>query len=175
MTLEPLIQASAAVQFHVLTVVPAAVLGAYLLLSPKKGKPAHRLLGKIWLTLMVLTSFSSFFIHALDLWNGFSPIHLLSILTLAGCFGAYRAARLGNIRLHRWIVGYLYIGGIVIAGGFTLMPHRIMNRVLLSEPGDAIVLVSLLSGIVLVALACLTLRKRKARAGYITKADGMSQ
>jgi len=42
--------------------------------------PLHRLLGKIWMVLMVITSLSSFFIHQIDLFYGFSPIHLLSIL-----------------------------------------------------------------------------------------------
>lgn len=83
MTLEPLLNASPAIQIHVATVLPAALLGAHLLLRPK-GTPRHRLLGKIWMALMVVTAASTFFIHELNMFFGFSPIHLLSIATLFG-------------------------------------------------------------------------------------------
>jgi len=59
MTFEPLLHASIAIQIHVAAVIPAAVLGAYLLLKPK-GTSRHRLLGKIWLSLMLVTALSSF-------------------------------------------------------------------------------------------------------------------
>ena len=83
MTLEPLLSAPAAIQFHVATIVPAALLGAYLLARPK-GTPVHRLLGKVWLVLMVVSSASTFFIHAIDVLMGFSPIHLLSVYVIVG-------------------------------------------------------------------------------------------
>lgn len=132
MTLEPLFSAPLAVQIHVAAVLPAAVLGAFLLLWRGKGSSAHRLLGKIWMVLMVTTAFSSFFIHELDVWHGFSPIHILSVMTISSCFYAYRMARRGNIRAHRIAVIQIYVGGILIAGGFTLMPYRIMNQVVFS-------------------------------------------
>lgn len=128
MTLEPLLHASTAIQIHVAAVVPAALLGAYLLLNPK-GTPRHRLLGKIWLCLMVITALSSFFIHEINLFYGFSPIHLVSIYVLFGCWGAIVNARKGNIEAHKRIVRGLYFGGIVGAGIFTFIPGRIMNKV----------------------------------------------
>ncbi|TIX88565.1 DUF2306 domain-containing protein [Rhizobium sp. P44RR-XXIV] len=128
MTLEPLFDAPFAIQIHVAAVVPAALLGAYLLLRPK-GTPRHRLLGKIWLCLMVITAFSSFFIHQINLFYGFSPIHLLSIFVLFGCWRAIVNARRHNIAAHKRIVRGLYFGGIVGAGIFTFLPGRIMNRV----------------------------------------------
>lgn len=131
MTLQPLLEASPVIQFHVATVVPAAILGAYIL-SARKGTPTHRLLGKVWMTLMVVTSISTFFIHKLNLFYGFSPIHLLSILVLFGAFGAIAAARRHDIRRHRSIVLGMYLGGIVGAGLFTLLPGRIMYDVIFS-------------------------------------------
>jgi uncharacterized membrane protein len=128
MTLEPLLDATIAIQIHVAAVVPAALLGAYLLLRPK-GTPIHRLLGKIWLVLMVVTALSSFFIHQINLFYGFSPIHLLSIFVLFGCWGAIANARRHNIEAHKRIVRSLYFGGIVGAGAFTLLPGRLMNKV----------------------------------------------
>ena len=131
MTLEPLLNASLPVQIHVLPVVPAAIIGAFLLARPK-GTPLHRLLGKLWLVLMVVTSASTFFVHEIRLVGPFSPIHLLSVFVLYGAFSVYRAARQGRIATHRRIVLQLYIGGIVIAGGFTFVPGRIMNTAVFS-------------------------------------------
>ncbi|WP_075851860.1 DUF2306 domain-containing protein [Rhizobium hainanense] len=128
MTFEPLLDAPIAIQIHVAAVVPAALLGAYLLLGPK-GTPRHRLLGKIWLVLMVVTALSSFFIHQINMFYGFSPIHMLSILVLFGCWRAIANARRHNIEAHKRIVRSLYFGGIVGAGAFTFLPGRIMNRV----------------------------------------------
>lgn len=138
MTLEPLLLAPLAVQIHVATVLPAAVIGAFLLLWRRKGTPAHRLLGRIWLGLMIASCVSSLFIHELNMWRGYSPIHLLSLLTIGMSLYAVRAAMRGDIRAHRRAMTQIYVGGIVIAGGFTLAPYRIMNRVVIegSTPGQ---------------------------------------
>ena len=124
----PLINAPLAIQFHVLTVIPAAFLGLYILWR-RKGTPVHRLLGKIWIALMVLTSLSTFFIHQIKLFFGFSPIHFLSIFVIVNAVMAIRAVRQRRIMDHKRHVLGMYIGGIVIAGLFTLLPGRIMNEV----------------------------------------------
>jgi len=149
MTFEPLLHASIAIQIHVAAVVPAAVLGAYLLLQPK-GTPRHRLLGKIWLCLMVITALSSFFIHQINMFYGFSPIHLLSAYVLFGCWGAIVNARKGNIEAHKGIVRGIYFVGIVGAGLFTFIPGRIMNKVAFS--GDEIAPLIVVAGIAIVLL-----------------------
>ena len=131
MTLEPLLSAPAAIQFHVATIVPAALLGAYLLARPK-GTPVHRLLGKVWLVLMVVSSASTFFIHAIDVFMGFSPIHLLSVYVIVGSGYVIAAARRGDITAHRRHVTGMYFGGIVVAGIFTFLPDRIMSRAVFS-------------------------------------------
>jgi uncharacterized membrane protein len=131
MTLEPLLDASPSIKIHVAAVVPAAILGAYLLLR-RKGTPVHRLLGKIWLALMVITALSSFFIHELNMFHGFSPIHLISIYVLFSSWQAFAAARSHDIVRHRRTVTGLYFGGIGIAGLFTLVPGRIMSKVVFS-------------------------------------------
>ncbi|NTJ67334.1 DUF2306 domain-containing protein [Agrobacterium rhizogenes] len=142
MTFEPLLDAPIAIQIHVAAVVPAALLGAYLLLRPK-GTPRHRLLGKIWLVLMVVTALSSFFIHQINMFYGFSPIHLLSIFVLFGCWGAIANARKHDIEAHRRIVRSLYFGGIVGAGAFTFLPGRIMNKVAFDGDETAPLLVAI--------------------------------
>ena len=158
MNLSPLLDASLAVRIHVATVIPAALIGPWLFWS-RKGTPRHRFVGKLWLGLMVMSALSSFFIHSIDLVAGFSPIHLLSVYVLHASWRAIRAARLHNIREHRLNVIGMYVGGIVIAGGFTLLPGRIMHEVLFSYPGtwpDSGRLATFL-GIMAAFLACLSI------------------
>ena len=45
---------------HLATIVPAAFIGAYLLLR-QKGTPGHRLLGKIYMILMMITAMITLF------------------------------------------------------------------------------------------------------------------
>ncbi len=131
MNTQPLLDASLAVQIHVAAVIPAAILGAHILIYPK-GTRLHRLFGKIWMVLMAVTAISSFFIHEINLFYGFSPIHLLSIFVLVSIWRSIAAARAHNIRAHKAGVIGMYVGGIGVAGLFTLVPGRIMNTVVFS-------------------------------------------
>ena len=135
MNLSPLLDASLPIQIHVATVLPAALIGPYLFLS-RKGSPRHRLVGKVWISLMVASSLSSFFIHTINLFLGFSPIHLLSAYVLYGSWSAVRAARAHRIREHKLNVIGMYVGGIVVAGGFTLLPGRVMHEVMFTWPAQ---------------------------------------
>ena len=161
MTLEPLLDASLAIKIHLAAVVPAAILGAYLLMR-RKGTPVHRLLGKIWLALMVITAISSFFIHELNMFHGFSPIHLISIYVLFASWQAYSAARNHDIVRHRKTVTGLYFGGIGIAGLFTLVPGRIMSKVIFS--GTELLPIAILGGIA-IFLGWIAWSRRRAAAG----------
>jgi uncharacterized membrane protein len=62
----------------------------------------------------------------------FSPIHLLIPLTLFGVYGALRSARAHRINRHRAAMLSVYFGGIMIAGGLTLLPGRIMHGIFFS-------------------------------------------
>ncbi|MCO6185508.1 DUF2306 domain-containing protein [Rhizobium sp. L1K21] len=130
MSFDPLLSAPLAIQLHVFTVVPAAFLGAYIF-THRKGTPLHRLLGKIWIALMVVGALSSFFIHTIRVWGDFSPIHILSVFVLLASVKAVYSARKGNIKAHRGVVTSMYLGGIVGAGLFTFLPGRLMNAVFL--------------------------------------------
>lgn len=158
---EPLLSAPFAVQVHVATVLPAAVLGA-LLLAGRKGTARHRLAGKIWLLLMLASAVSSFFVHELRMIGSFSVIHLLSAYVIFGCFLAYRHARAGRIAAHRRQMIGLYLGGIVGAGLFTLLPGRIMGRIFLTSAGGAALLAT---AVCLVALGALAVSRHARRSG----------
>lgn len=113
----------AAILIHIAAVVPAIPLGIYIFLSPKGGA-RHKRLGRIWLSLMVATALSSFFIRHLN--DGdFSAIHLLSAATLFGAWRAIAAARRGDIAAHRHMLVAMFIGALLVAGLFTFVPGRL--------------------------------------------------
>ncbi len=129
MTLEPLLSASLAIKLHAFAAMTAFGLGL-VQLSRRKGDFPHRTLGYIWVSLMLLIAASSFWIHGMNQWNGFSVIHLLSIWVLAYTPFAVMMARRGNISAHKKGMIGLYAGALLIAGFFTFMPGRIMHTVL---------------------------------------------
>lgn len=110
---------------HLLTVLPALPLGAYVLLRPK-GDAAHRALGKLWGVLMLLAALSSF-----GLGSKFSVIHLLSVLVLIAVPRAVMLARRHRIEAHRRAMSLTYLG-LAVAGLFTLLPGRLLGSWLFS-------------------------------------------
>ena len=75
---------------------------------------------------------SSLFIHTIRLWGPWSPIHLLSILVLVTLPLAVIHARRHDIAQHRMAMLMLFTGALVIAGGFTFLPGRILHAVVFS-------------------------------------------
>lgn len=126
MTLAPLLAASPVIQIHGLAAVGAFGLGMAQLLRTK-GTPLHRRMGWAWVVLMALVAGSSFFIHQLQVWGPWSPIHLLSLATLAGLWRATVAARRGDVRTHARLMAVLFIFALVGAGVFTLLPGRLLH------------------------------------------------
>ena len=100
MTLDPLLSAPQPIPVQAIAALVAMVLGGLQLWGPK-GTRNHRTLGYIWVGLMAIVAFSGFFIHVLKLVGPFSPIHLLSVLTLASLWYAIGAVRRGDIKRHR--------------------------------------------------------------------------
>jgi uncharacterized membrane protein len=128
MSLALLADAPLAIKIHLATVLPAFVLGTWLIFFSTKGTPYHRALGAIYLALMTVTAITTFFIRSINP-GQLSLIHLFIPLTLFGVFGALWNVRRQNIRGHRNAMLGLYFGGILIAGGFTLFPGRLLHHV----------------------------------------------
>jgi uncharacterized membrane protein len=131
-SLAPLLAAPFAVQLHVSTVVPAFLLGTWLIFFSRKGARRHRAIGYAYLTLMTVTAIAALFIHqipAIDIVFGFGPIHIFSIVTLSGVVGALRSAWAHDVKGHRNAMLGVYIGGILIAGTFAFLPGRIMHAI----------------------------------------------
>lgn len=119
--------------FHTAAALAALALGA-LVFTRRKGTASHRLLGRTWVALMLATATSSFWIQS-D--GNYSWIHGLSVLVIVGLGGAVYCAVSGNITCHQRIMKGLFAGGLVIAGAFTLLPQRLLGRMLWSALGVA--------------------------------------
>jgi uncharacterized membrane protein len=128
MTLAPLLNAAPVVQVHAFAAMAAFALGLWQL-AARKGTLRHRIVGWTWVALMALIAVSSFWIHDLRMFGPFSAIHLLSIYTLAVLPLAVMHARRHRIPQHRTAMISIFIGALVIAGLFTLLPGRIMHAV----------------------------------------------
>ena len=131
MNLDPLFSATQPIPFHALSATAAIGLGAAQL-TMRKGGSMHRLMGRLWLGLMALVATSSFFIHEINLWGRYSPIHLLSLWTLISIGLTVYYARFGNITRHRQFATTFYWLALILTGFFTLLPGRIMYEVLLA-------------------------------------------
>lgn len=123
-----------AVQWHLLAALGALLLGPMALWA-RKGSRLHRMAGYLWVLLMLAAALSSLFIRNLGTpWlAGFGPIHGLTVFTLGGLALAIAAAWRRNISAHRRTMKGLYIGGCLVAGGFTLLPGRFLGQLLWSQ------------------------------------------
>lgn len=117
-----------AVVIHVATVLPAVPLGGYLLLAPK-GTKWHKLLGKVWVALMLITALSACFIKyggGLDF--HISPIHIFVPLTFMASYKLVATARRGDMKGHKKEILSLYLGALMIPGIVSMAwPGRLMN------------------------------------------------
>jgi len=124
----PLLNAGPAVHIHLAATILALALGAFMLIR-RKGTVSHRLLGWIWVALMLTAAVSSFWITGLGS-GSFSPIHGLSLLVLVLVPLAVLAIRRGKVARHRMAMIGLFFGALVIPGLFTLLPMRLLGRLM---------------------------------------------
>jgi uncharacterized membrane protein len=128
MTLAPLLDAAPVIRFHAAFAFAAIGLGAVQFLAPKGTLP-HRTVGWAWATLMMLVAGTSLFIHTIRMWGPWSPIHLLSLFTLAVVPVAVWRARQHDVRSHSQAMIWIFALALIVTGLFTLAPGRIMNKV----------------------------------------------
>ena len=136
MTLSPLLDASIVVQVHVAMAVPAVLLGPVVLFRARRDR-LHRFGGYGWVTAMAGLAATGLLIPGgFAVVGPFGPIHLLSLVTLAGLFDGVRKIRRGDVAGHRRTMRQVWFGALGLAGLFTLVPGRLMHAVLLG--GDAV-------------------------------------
>ena len=114
---------------HLSTIGPAFIIATYMMLI-KKGTAQHKFLGRIYMVLMLFTVTVTLFMSAQvgpTLFDHFGFIHLLSVLVLYSVPSAYFAIKAGDVKKHKFNMIGLYIGGMLVAGGFTLVPGRFLG------------------------------------------------
>ncbi|MEL7488225.1 MAG: DUF2306 domain-containing protein, partial [Pseudomonadota bacterium] len=136
MSLTPLLEASWIVQTHAFAAIAAFFLGLVQLLAPKGTLP-HKMLGVLWVVLMATISLSSIFIKpsqepGLPFLQWFSWIHAFTVMTLFGVISGTSLLLRGGQALKRHAAPFIsiYVGGLIIAGGFAFLPGRIMHAVM---------------------------------------------
>ena len=112
-----------AITIHVVTVLPAVPLGAYLLLATK-GTRMHKTLGKVWIALMVITAVAITFVRG---GTDFSWIHIFVPYTIWGAWKVVATARRHDIAAHRKEIVGLYLGALIIPGVWAFLPNRLMG------------------------------------------------
>ena len=112
-----------AIWVHLATAVPAVPLGAWLLLRRKKGDMPHRIGGRIWAVIMIITAIDSFWIRGLT--GGIGPIHIFSVVTLVTVPLSVWHAMNGRIVQHQRMIKGAYFG-LIGAGVFAMLPGRFL-------------------------------------------------
>jgi uncharacterized membrane protein len=122
--LNPCLRPLGPIALHGFAALAAFLLGLSQLLLPKG---THRAVGWTWVILMAIVAISSFQIHTICTFAGFSPIHALSLFTLVCLPIAVQHASKDRIQSHKYFM--LFFFALVVAGLFTLVPGRIMHDV----------------------------------------------
>ncbi len=118
---------------HLIAVIPCMAMGVYLIYFSKKGANLHRGIGGTYMILMLIQAIVSLGMNARvgpQFLNHFGWIHLLSFLTIYTVPKSYFYLRQGNFKAHARSMLLLFWGGLVIAGGFTLVPGRFLHQLL---------------------------------------------
>ena len=107
------------VAIHLAAALAALLLGVAVLLL-RKGTALHKVTGRAWGALMLVTALSSFWITR---HGSFSWIHLLSAWVLVALGLAVYCVRRGNVRAHKGFMLGTYLG-LAGAGLGALAPGR---------------------------------------------------
>lgn len=130
-------QMTPTIAIHMRTALTALLIGpvaAWARLGRTVLPQWHRALGYAFVTCMLGEALSSLLIRDFRLPNigGFTPIHLFVPLTFALLYRVFAHLRAGNVQGHRRAMQGLYFSGCIVAGAFTLLPHRYQGNLLWS-------------------------------------------
>jgi uncharacterized membrane protein len=116
---------------HTFAALAAVALGGAMFLA-RKGTFLHRIAGRSWVALMLVVAVSSFWIKG-D--GSYSWIHGLSVTVIVLLGVAVYYAISGRIEPHRKLMTGIYAGALGIAGLFTLIPYRLLGRLVWGSLG----------------------------------------
>lgn len=127
--LKPFTQLHPVIAIHLMAAVCALMLGPVIFWRPK-GTTSHKLLGRVWVLLMLTAAVSSLWIRDRHLPNiaGYTPIHIVTVLTFLGISVGMWHVLKGRIAAHRRTMIRTYVGGCIIAGLFAFAPSRFLGH-----------------------------------------------
>lgn len=117
---------STPVLIHMSAAFSALALGGVMLVR-RKGTLSHKALGRAWAALMLTVAISSLWVPS---FLHFTWIHLFTLLTLVTLPWVIYKIRTGDVEGHARSMRGLFVGGLVIAGAFTLVPGRLLGNLL---------------------------------------------
>jgi len=119
---EYILDASLAIQIHLVAALVALGLGITMWVRPK-GTKGHKLVGRGFVIVMLATAISSFWIREIN-WGGLSWIHIFIPITLFASWEAIYYIRKGNIKRHKSAVKGMFFGALLIPGVLSMIPGR---------------------------------------------------
>ena len=125
------------IYIHALLALLAVPLGLFILIT-KKGTNQHRILGRTWAIILVIVSLTAVFIQAINP-GQYSLIHLLIPWTLGSLiYSVWNIKQFKKTKIERYKYAHMYsmigvyIGALLLAGAFTLMPGRFFHALIFS-------------------------------------------
>ena len=125
---------------HVVGALTSVVLGGYQVWRRPKGDTRHRLLGRVWVVLILWTAVSSFWIRHINE-GAFSWLHVLSVVTLVTVtLGVVNAVR-GNVPAHRGNMVGSWLGACGAMVAATAVPGRMIPTYAVAQPSGVLAFV----------------------------------
>ena len=122
---------------HVVAAVTGVLLGAHQVWRRPHGDTRHRILGRVWVVVMLWTAVTSFWIRHLGD-GAFSWLHVLSVVTLVTVTLGVVNARRGNIPAHRGNMVGSWLGAVGAMVAATAVPDRMVPAYAVAQPGGAL-------------------------------------
>ena len=126
------------IYIHAFFALMAVPLGLYIFLT-KKGTAKHKCFGRIWVAWLLIISVTAVFIQEITP-GEYSFIHLLIPLTIGSLiYSIWSIRKFKKTALQKYKYSHMssmigvYVGALILAGAFTLMPGRLFYEILFRQ------------------------------------------